>query len=99
MVKYGGTGVMVTVAALALLAALGAWFALRDFSHEVAALAEQVSTSIREARVMTMVSTWKDADGIEHVVNTPREDGQSADDQAAAHKEGVDALKALFPPA
>jgi hypothetical protein len=47
----------------------------------------------------TYVTTWKDAEGLQHTVNTPREDEETKEAWAARHKESVDALKELFPPA
>ena len=43
-------------------------------------------------------ASWIDADGIEHEVITPRQEGQSVDEWVAEHKATVDALKAAFPP-
>lgn len=43
-------------------------------------------------------TSWADADGLTHTVETPRLENEDADDWAARHKEGVDALKALYPP-
>lgn len=53
---------------------------------------------IKEQIMQTMVTRWRDADGVEHSVSTPREPNESAEAQAARHKEAVKALQALFPP-
>lgn len=78
---------------LALLLAAGtlSYFAygVRDairYAHEI------------QERSMTLNTTWKDAENLTHTVSTPRASGESADEHAARHKEGVDALKALYPP-
>ena len=46
----------------------------------------------------TLRTTWKDSDGLEHTVETERNDGEPVSDFAQRHKDAVDALKALFPP-
>ena len=54
--------------------------------------------AIKELFMQTLVSRWKDADNIEHIVTTPPNEGETAAQHAARHKESVDALKELFPP-
>lgn len=55
--------------------------------------------AIKELFMQTLTASWRDASGVAHVVTTPRNDGESAEDHAKRHKESVDALKALYPPA
>lgn len=56
-----------------------------------------------EEELMTMIAKWNDADGIEHIVETPRPKDENGDpvDRAtwvAEHAANVAALKAAFPP-
>lgn len=78
---------------LALLVAAGT---LCYFSYGVRE-AIRYSHEILE-KAMTLNTSWKDAEHMTHTVSTPRASGESADEHAARHQEGVDALKNLFPP-
>lgn len=78
---------------LALLVAAGT---LCYFSYGVRE-AIRYAHEIQE-KAMTLTTTWKDAENLTHTVSTPRASGESADEHAARHKEGVDAMKALYPP-
>lgn len=51
-----------------------------------------------EAHMQSFKATWKDADGLEHCVTTPRNEGEELPLWADRHREAVDALKAVFPP-
>lgn len=78
--------------AAVMLAAVG-WHHYRALEIEAAL------QQLQELLMQTLVARWRDADNIEHVVTTPREEGETAAEQAARHKEAVDAYKELFPPA
>lgn len=53
---------------------------------------------IKEQIMQTMVTRWRDAQGLEQSVTTPRAPNETAEAQAARHDEAVKALKALYPP-
>jgi hypothetical protein len=83
-----------TVAAVAAVG-LVAWSAWRI---------EATATRVREFaeeldQMQTLVTRWRDAKGVEHTVNTPRQEGESADEHAARHAAAVAALQAIYPPA
>lgn len=83
-----------TVAAVAAVG-LVAWSAWRI---------EATVTRVREFaeeldQMQTLVTRWRDAKGVEHSVNTPHKEGESAEEHAARHAAAVAALQALYPPA
>lgn len=47
----------------------------------------------------TARTEWTDTAGLKHTVETTRGSSETAAAWSARHKEGVDAMKALFPPA
>jgi hypothetical protein len=49
--------------------------------------------------MQTLVTRWRNAKGVEHSVNTPRQEGESAEEHAARHAAAVAALQAIYPPA
>jgi hypothetical protein len=55
------------------------------------------SLSRIEIIMQTATTTWTSGTTT-HTVSTPRGDSESATAWAARHKEGVDAMQALFPP-
>jgi hypothetical protein len=82
---------------VAVVAAVGlvAWSAWRI---------EVTATRVREFaeeldQMQTLVTRWRDAKGVEHSVNTPRQEGESAEEHAARHAAAVAALQAIYPPA
>lgn len=60
---------------------------------------ESVATLIEQELVMPQQheTSWRSAGGLTHTVVTPRNPGEGSDAWAARHKEGVDALLALYP--
>ena len=85
----------VLTAAVVVAVGLVAWSAWR-----IEATATRVREFAQEIEQMqTLVTRWRDAKGVEHSVNTPRQTGETAEAHATRHQEAVAALQALFPPA
>lgn len=80
------------IALVAIMLATMGWMQYRT------AQIERVLVTVKEMLMQTLVAQWQDAAGVTHTVNTPRNEGESADDHAKRHAEAVKALQALFPP-
>lgn len=78
--------------------AVAAVVAVAWTQYRVLAVAETIA-QLKDALMQTLTARWKEADGTEHVVVTPREPGEAADAHMARHVESVKLGKAAFPPA
>lgn len=67
---------------------------LRDLLVKTRSLNRKENKTVTE-----YISTWTDAEGVEHKVKTVRAPGESPEQHAARHQADVEALKAIYPPA
>lgn len=82
--------ILVAAALCAAAFSYTGWREIADLNNSHIATEEVLST---------LTTTWVDAENLTHTVTTHRQEGETADAFAARHKEEVDALKALYPPA
>ncbi len=54
---------------------------------------------IKELLMQSITTEWKDANGNNHSVTTPRNENESREDWYARHAEAVAAAQAIWPPA
>lgn len=87
-------GLALTTFILLTLVATGTAYLVGTVS-ELSSRVEQ----LRDTTMETLTATWVDADGVTHTVDTPRRPEERLADWIARHKETVDALKEVFPPA
>jgi hypothetical protein len=82
---------------LTAVALLTSMLLLGFVAWKVRTLSDPLAIQNQEFTMQTMTSTWTSGT-TSHTVSTPRGDGQTVAAWAAAHKEALDAMQALFPP-
>jgi hypothetical protein len=94
-VKTNALSAIVLVIMLAL-----SWSMQTQIVHALEEI-KTVTLALKEAvkPMQQMTSAWSDSDGNTHSVTTTRQDGESVAAFTQRHKDAVEALQAIYPPA
>lgn len=84
--------ILISVLGAASVIALMTWNTTKQLHSLVLYRLEMKQMQVHE-------TSWRDANNLTHTVRTEREDGESDADFAARHRDAVEALKDLYPPA